>query len=125
VDRDRSRDDGGGIHLRGRDWAGLADVEGWTSAGIETSVSRDDLTLVPGTIYYVSVKARNPSQRWSEIGVSQGIEVIPARIVGSIGELGALEEGVDVMLAGKVVTAVFGDWRVRRGAGPLWRVCVA
>ena len=88
---------------------GLSDASGWTSAGIETSVTRDDLTLVPGTVYYVSVKARNPSQRWSEMGVSPGIDVISSRLVGSIGEIGGLDEGIEVAMADKVVTAVFGD----------------
>ena len=88
---------------------GLCDVAGWTSSGIETSATRDDLTLVPGTLYYVSVKARNPSQRWSEIGVSHGINVIPSRLIGSIGEIGEIDEGVEVVAAGKVVTAVFDD----------------
>ncbi len=88
---------------------GEADTAYWTSSGIETHVIRQDLALVPGTTYYVSVKARNPSQRWSDTGVSQGIQVTPSMLLTSIGQLGSMNEGAEVAVADKVVTAVFGD----------------
>ncbi len=88
---------------------GEADVSGWLSAGIETSVSRDDLALEVGRTYYVSVKARNPSQRWSEIGVSEGVRVVPSGTVTGIGDLKSRGPGFGVELISKVVTAVFED----------------
>lgn len=86
-----------------------ANVVGWTSAGIETSVLLDYIDLQPGETYYVSVKARNPSQRWSGIGVSEGVMVTESAAVESIGEIRSLPEGFKAMLSGKVVTAVFDD----------------
>ena len=88
---------------------GGSDVAGWTSAGIETSVSRDDLPLVAGRTYYVSVKARNPSQRWSEVGISRGVTVMSSVGGSTIGGLKTTEDGSSVSMLGKTVTAVFDD----------------
>ena len=85
------------------------DVAGWTSSGIETSIAREDLALQPGQTYYVSVKARNPSQRWSETGVSAGVTVLLPDDWKTIGEAKLLEDGTVVSLKSKVVTAVFDD----------------
>ncbi|MHB9035641.1 MAG: beta-alanine-activating enzyme beta-propeller domain-containing protein [Armatimonadota bacterium] len=87
----------------------LADVQWWTSAGIETSAVIDDLLLVPGQTYYVSVKAMNPSRRWSEIGVSQGVVIVNAASSNMIGGVKELPEDSEVTIQGKVVTAVFSD----------------
>ena len=89
--------------------AGGSDVAGWTSAGIETSINRDDLPLAGGRIYYVSVKARNPSQRWSEVGVSRGVSVISEVGSGTIGDLKTAGDGAPVSLMAKIVTGVFAD----------------
>lgn len=89
--------------------AGGSDIAGWTSAGIETSVTRDDIQLTVGQTYYFSVKARNPSQRWSETGVSVGVTVITEASIESIGELKDLDDGSSISLTNKVVTAVFDD----------------
>lgn len=88
---------------------GGSDVAGWTSAGIETSMSRDDLPLEGGKTYYVSVKARNPSQRWSEVGVSQGVTIVSIVGFNKLGELKAAGDVAGVSLPGKTVTAVFAD----------------
>ena len=88
---------------------GGSDVAGWTSAGIETSMSRDDLPLEGGKTYYVSIKARNPSQRWSEVGVSQGVAVISVVGFDRLGALKCANDASGVSLCGKTVTAVFGD----------------
>ena len=85
------------------------DVAGWTSSGIETSMSRDDLILQTGQTYYVSVKARNPSQRWSKIGVSAAVTVLLPDDWTTIGQARSLEDGTVVSLKSKVVTAVFDD----------------
>jgi len=89
--------------------AGGSDVAGWTSAGIETSINRDDLPLQAGRVYYVSVKARNPSQRWSDVGVSPGVTVISDVAPGTIGGLKTYDDGVPVSATGKTVTGVFAD----------------
>lgn len=88
---------------------GASDVSYWTSTGIGTSVSRDDLTLDVGKTYYVSVKARNPSQRWSGVGVSQGCTVVNGPVVNSIARIKQLTDQTTVSLYGKVVSAVFDD----------------
>lgn len=88
---------------------GGSDVAGWTSSGIETSMVRDDLNLQVGQTYYVSVKARNPSQRWSEIGVSPGVAIIASADSRNIGEIKNLDDGTVVNLKSKIVNAVFSD----------------
>ena len=88
---------------------GTADVSFWTSAGIGTSVSRDDLTLEVGKAYYVSVKARNPSQRWSDVGVSQPCAVVNDAVTNNITVVKRLADQTTVSLYGKVVGAVFDD----------------
>ena len=86
---------------------GLCDVVGWTSSGIETSFSRDDLSLKVGQTYYVSVKARNPSQRWSNTGVSSGVTVVSSDSGNSLGDVKTLDDGDTIYLKGETVTAVF------------------
>lgn len=88
---------------------GGTDVVYWTSAGIGTKVSLDGLQLAPGCVYYVSVKARNSSQRWSDIGVSKGISVTSAPVVNRIGQIKKLADQTAVSLYGKVVSSVFDD----------------
>ena len=65
--------------------AGGTDVAGWTSAGTATGVTRSGLTLTIGTTYYLSVKAKNGSGLWSEVGTSDGIVVAAVTIDMSSG----------------------------------------
>lgn len=88
---------------------GGSDVAGWTSAGIETSMSRDDLPLECGKSYYVSVKARNPAQRWSDVGVSSAVTLVAAVSFDRVGDLKSAGEARSISLPGKIVTAVFPD----------------
>jgi len=88
---------------------GGTDIAGWTSTGVETQISRDDLILRAGLTYYVSVKARNPSQRWSDIGVSNPVTVVAEAQIGTIGALKMGNNGDSVSLTGKTVTGVFPD----------------
>lgn len=88
---------------------GGSDLVGWTSTGIETTITRDDLPLEIGRTYYVSVKARNPSQRWSEIGVSPPVTVAPAIGLGTLAGLKECVDGAQASIASKIVTAVFAD----------------
>jgi len=48
---------------------GLADVTNWVTTTL-TTVNRDNLNLLDGQTYYVSVQARNTGGIWSEAGVS-------------------------------------------------------
>ncbi len=89
--------------------SGGSDLAGWTSAGIETSMNRDDLPLEVGHTYYLSVKARNPSQRWSDVGVSQGVTVVSAVGFGTIAGLKTYADGASASIEGKTVTGVFAD----------------
>ncbi len=52
---------------------GGTDVVDWTSNGTEESVSLDSLELENGKTYYLSVKATNEHDLWSEPGVSEPI----------------------------------------------------
>lgn len=55
--------------------AGGTDVVGWTSAGINTSVTKTGLSLVDGETYYFTVKAKNGAELWSNAENSDGITV--------------------------------------------------
>lgn len=52
------------------------DILGWTSVGTNTQVTKTGLSLTVGTTYYFSVKAMNGAELWSEIGMSDGIQVV-------------------------------------------------
>ncbi len=56
--------------------SGGTDIVNWTSAGTAATVTRTGLTLTTGATYYFSVKARNGSGVWSEVGASDGIQVV-------------------------------------------------
>jgi len=51
------------------------DVLDWTSAGTATEMTITGVSLTPGEIYYISVKAKNGQGLWSEVGSSDGITV--------------------------------------------------
>lgn len=51
---------------------------GWTSVGPSTSVSLADLPLEPGMRYYWYVKAMSSDGLWSEVGVSDGVRILPS-----------------------------------------------
>ena len=53
---------------------GGTDVVGWTSAGKQTSITACGLSLSSGATYYFSVKAKNGTDVWSEVGCSDGIK---------------------------------------------------
>lgn len=85
---------------------GAADVVGWTSAGgaMDAVIAIPDPGMQIGTTYYVSVKAKNGAELWSEVGSSDGLQ--PVALTDKIGQVKALPDGV-VGVAGKIVTAVF------------------
>jgi len=58
----------------------------WTST-TQTSVTKSGLSLSVGKTYYFSVKARN-EDGWSEVGVSNGIEIIKSDSSGGGGSSG-------------------------------------
>lgn len=81
-------------------------IVGWTSAGSQTSVTRSDLSLIDGSSYYFSVKAKNRSGVWSAVGVSDGIMVLTSGIRGAK----MLTNGSSVSMTGVVVSAVFSGY---------------
>ena len=52
---------------------GGAEVINWTSTGA-TSFNLSGLSLIPGQMYYVSVKARNEGGLWSAAATAPGVE---------------------------------------------------
>ncbi len=87
---------------------GLADLIGWTSVGLSTSMSRSDIILAVGQCCYVSVRASNQVGLTSS-GVSDAITCVAGDNSHLIGEAKKRPEGTSVYLPGKVVTAVFAD----------------
>ncbi len=90
-------------------WPGTDDVIPWTSVGTQTSVTRSDLDLTPGVVYYFSATARNGARIWSATGFSDGILVVQSAAQQNIGQAKLNSDGVVVNLAGKIVTAVYAD----------------
>ena len=52
------------------------DVVDWTSAGLDTEVTVNELVLTVGQPYYFNVKARNAANIWSRVVSSDGIIVL-------------------------------------------------
>ncbi|MEI6914772.1 MAG: PQQ-binding-like beta-propeller repeat protein, partial [Armatimonadota bacterium] len=90
-------------------WPGTDDVVPWTAVGAAVSVTRSDLTLTPGVIYYFSVIARNEARIWSSTGFSDGIAVVTSSAAQSVGQAKQASDGIAVYLTNKIVTAVFND----------------
>ena len=81
------------------------DILDWTTT-TATSFTQGGLTLSPGTVYYVSVKAQNGAGLWGPAGVSDGIE--PVADTGTIQAAKALDNsGIKVALLNKAVTGQF------------------
>jgi hypothetical protein len=55
--------------------SGGTDVIDWTSTGTATEVTKTGLNLTTGTTYFFGVKAKNGTDVWSSVGVSDGIVV--------------------------------------------------
>lgn len=87
--------------------AGGTEVTDWAdpSPPATTEVTRSGLTLTPGQIYYISVKARNTAGLWSTIGASDGITVEIPEV--SITQAKAMADGANVRISGRVVSAAF------------------
>ncbi len=65
--------------------AGGIDVVDWASCGMQTEFTKTGLSLVKGSAYYLSVKAKNNVGLWSGIGTSDGITLVQsAPSIGSI-----------------------------------------
>lgn len=85
---------------------GQTDVAAWTSAGLNTSVTRTGLALSPGLFYYFTVKARNGANLWSAEGYSDGITVAMSGL--TLGQAKAYPDGHAFSFTGKQVTARSG-----------------
>jgi len=48
----------------------------WTSTGINTGTTRTGLSLTNGTTYYFHVKSKNGANLWSDVGHSNGIQIV-------------------------------------------------
>ena len=77
-------------------------VVGWTSEGVNTSVTKTGLTLTLGTMYYFSVQARNGAGLWSDIGYSNGI-----RVIATTFSFGVKFQGIATANKTKVLTVTF------------------
>ena len=86
---------------------GGTDLLGWTTPSPKesTQFSRSDLTLLPDVTYYISVKACNKAQLWSEIGTSDGIKLSVPEY--GIADAKNLPDGSDVRIRGSVVVGAF------------------
>jgi subtilisin family serine protease len=79
---------------------GATDTVAWTSTGTTPNVTKTGLSLVNGTIYYFSVKAKNGAGLWSAAGYSDGIKVVA--------------DDVPQILNGQTITGLSGaksSWR--------------
>jgi chitodextrinase/uncharacterized protein YdeI (BOF family) len=88
--------------------AGIIPGGGWQSVGAGHEATRSGLSLAPGQVYYVLVKARDNAGNWSAIGITDGIVRVehPNTTVRSAKDLA---DGASVGLSGKVVSAVYSD----------------
>jgi hypothetical protein len=86
---------------------GAADVVGWTSAGTdgESIITVPDPGLSMGVTYFISVKAKNGAEAWSDAGSSDGIQL--AEAAATISNAKEREDTRSVGLANKIVTAAF------------------
>ncbi|MBP6964214.1 MAG: hypothetical protein KBC96_07405 [Armatimonadetes bacterium] len=83
---------------------GSNDVTDWTFTR-ETEIAVGNLNLVPGRVYYVSVRARNGASLWSPVGSSDGILVLPDPC--KLGVAKRCADGITVSIEPVVVTAAF------------------
>ena len=84
-----------------------SEVLAWTSAGASLSFSRDDLNLVDGVTYYVSVRAKDSHDHWGGAGCSDGITKV--RRVATVGGAKREQAGAYFGLEDLVVSAVFSE----------------
>ena len=91
---------------------GGADIVNWIDTG-ETSFLRDNLSLLAGQTYYVSVKARNEGGLWSEAGISSGV------VAGS-GTCPSVGFSADVLNGEAPLTVQFSDQSSGDVTGWLW-----
>jgi len=96
--------------------SGGDDVVNWTSVGIATGTTATGLSLEPGQTYYVSVKAKNGQGLWSQVGSSDGINVIDeGDTTPSDGDDNGLPFWVWILIGlGVLAVAAIGIYFVRR-----------
>ncbi len=64
--------------------AGATDAKDWTSAGLNKEVSDSTAALVTGKTYVISVRATNAAGLVSEVGASDGIQVVTTANVSAV-----------------------------------------
>lgn len=87
--------------------SGSTDVLGWTAPSPANAVQAtiSGLSLTTGQTYYISVKALNYAQLWSDTGISNGILIQVPEV--NINEAKALPDGSDIKIKSRVVSAVY------------------
>ncbi|HOM72662.1 MAG TPA: hypothetical protein PLP86_10495, partial [Armatimonadota bacterium] len=82
------------------------DVVTWTDTGTNTSFTRNDLTLVSGHNYYISIRAINGLGLTSQATSSA---ILAVENVTDIHAAKSLEDGKGVKLTSKLISAGFAD----------------
>jgi len=82
------------------------DVVNWTDTGTNTSFTRNDLTLVSGHNYYISIRAINGLGLTSQATSSA---ILAVENVTDIHAAKSLEDGKGVKLTSKLISAGFAD----------------
>lgn len=82
---------------------GGTDVVGWTPIGTAMEVTHTGLNLADNITYYLAVKAKNDSNLWSEVGVSNGITV-SGNLPPSRSTLHSPAQGADVVSRKPILT---------------------
>lgn len=88
---------------------GDTSIVNWTSAGAsdEAIITIPSPGLSIGTTYYISVKAKDSAGNWSNIGSSDGIQVVAES--PTIAYAKGLANATPVALTNKIVTATFAN----------------
>ncbi len=93
-----------------KDDSGIVPGGEWRSAGPYQQAIRSGLSLSPGQVCYLLVKAENGVGLWSEIGVSDGVTVVSGANAGI--DVAAARSRPDLTAVGLrslTVSGVFGD----------------
>lgn len=60
---------------------GGTNLVNWTSTGLTTNFQNNSVSLVPGTIYYISIKSQNGAGLFSSVKTSDGVRALNVPVV--------------------------------------------
>ncbi len=60
---------------------GGTNLVNWTSTGLTTNFQNNSVSLVPGTIYYISIKSQNGASLFSNVKTSDGVRALNVPVV--------------------------------------------